>query len=850
GTITGNTTVCQGETAVTYTVSEIANATSYVWTLPNGETGTSTTNTITINFENSATSGEISVCGVNECGAGENSTLAITVNALPSEAGAITGNTNVCQGETGVTYIVSEIANATSYVWTLPTGATGSSSTNSITVDFGVSAISGNITVKGVNSCGDGAMSTLAISIDALPDIAGIITGETTVCQGQTAVTYTVPEIANATSYVWTLPSGATGESTTNTITVDYGNSAISGDISVYGTSGCGNGTSSTLSITVNLLPDIAGTITGNTTVCQGETAVTYTVPEIANATSYIWTLPNGATGTSTTNTITVNFENSATSGEISVCGVNECGTGENSTLAITVNSLPSEAGAITGNTNVCQGETGVTYTVPEIANATSYVWTLPTGATGASSTNSIIVDFGVSAISGNITVKGVNSCGDGAMSTLAISIDALPDIAGTITGETTVCQGQTAVAYTVPEIANATSYVWILPNGATGESITNTIIVDYGSSAISGEISVYGVNNCGDGAVSTITITVNPLPDIAGTISGDTMICQGQSSVTYSVPTIANAISYIWTLPEGATGTSTTNSIDVDYGTSAVSGNITVKGVNACGDGESSTLAITVNPLPVKPIITSNSSSHDNSYYCQNDTLVCVNFDNNLLYEWFKDGTEIVTEFSNNAIPLQTSGGYSVKCTDEQTGCHISSDIYEVQVNPVSTLIVHEKHQSEVISLLIVDNKENLFVDYLWSLGDGSDIPSDIVNNRQFVVLPPQHMGKNYMVKVTDIYGCKINSDIISTSLKDFFITLYPTITNSISNVLINHPYEGIIQMRIIDMKGTVISTIDLNKVKSVATFELNFSHLPAGIYTVIFQLGNYTDSHKLFKE
>ncbi|HZK07245.1 MAG TPA: Ig-like domain-containing protein [Bacteroidales bacterium] len=83
--------------------------------------------------------------------------------------------------------------------------------------------------------------------------------------------------------------------------------------------------------------------------------------------------------------------------------------------------------GTITGETTVYQGQESVTYTVAEIENATSYIWTLPSGATGTSSTNSIDVDFGLSAISGDITVKGTNDCGDGAVSTLAITVNAMP---------------------------------------------------------------------------------------------------------------------------------------------------------------------------------------------------------------------------------------------------------------------------------------------------------------------------------------------------------------------------------------------------------------------------------------
>lgn len=93
------------------------------------------------------------------------------------------------------------------------------------------------------------------------------------------------------------------------------------------------------------------------------------------------------------------------------------------------------------------------------------------------------------------------------------------------------------------------------------------------------------------------LTSSPSSQPANAGTISGSAMVCQGQNSVTYSVPEIANTTSYIWTLPGGATGTSSTNSITINFSTSATSGNITVMGTNSCGNGESSSFSITVNP-------------------------------------------------------------------------------------------------------------------------------------------------------------------------------------------------------------------------------------------------------------
>jgi len=527
------------------------------------------------------------------------------VDPLPGAAGTISGLTTVCQGQSAVTYTVPVITNATSYVWSLPPGATGSSTTNSITVNYGLSATSGNISVRGHNDCGDGSVSVLSVTVSPLPAAPGPVTGPATVCQGQTSVSYHVPEIANATSYVWSYSgTGAVITGTGNSVTIDFLTNATSGNLTVRGLNSCGQGAvSAGFAITVNPLPAAAGTIEGTASVCQGQTSVTYRVAAIVNATSYNWSYSGtGAAINGTGNTVTIDFATNATSGNLSVRGVNNCGTGAvSANFAVTVNPLPAAAGSIQGTANVCQGQQAVEYSVPPIANATAYTWSYSgTGAAINGTGPSVTIDFGPSAVSGNLTVRGVNACGSGiASANYPVTVNPLPGAAGTISGTAAVCQGQSGVSYTVPAIPNATSYVWTLPAGASGTSTTNSITVNYSASALSGNITVRGRNACGDGIMSSLAVTVNPLPGAAGTISGAAAVCQGHSGVSYTVPAIPNATSYVWTLPTGASGTSTTNSITVNYSTSALSGNITVRGRNACGDGSASVLAVTLNPLP-----------------------------------------------------------------------------------------------------------------------------------------------------------------------------------------------------------------------------------------------------------
>jgi len=679
GIITGQTSVCKGETNILYSVPLIPGATSYTWTLPTGATGTSSTNSILVNFGSNAIKGNIKVKGHNDCGDGVESSILITVNNVPNSAGTITGLSTLCAGTTS-TYTVPVITGSTSYSWILPTGATGSSTINSIVVNFQNQSVSGNITVKGNNSCGDGNSSNLPISVNPLPDNAGVISGLTTICQGDNMLTYSVPTIANALSYKWTLPDGATGSSTSNSITINYGISALTSNISVKGNNSCGDGSISNQIITVNKLPSNAGIISGSNTVCQGEKSVIYAIPTITNATSYYWTLPNDVSGTSLSNSILVNYSSTANSGVIEVFGINECGNGNSSVIVVSVNKIPADAGIISGISIVNQGQNS-TYSVSTINNATSYIWTLPSGAVGSSNSNSINVNF---SSSGDITVKGNNNCGDGNVSTLPIIVNQLPLSAGTIFGTTSVIQGQT-VTYTVPVIANATSYIWTLPNGVNGLSTTNSITVDIGNNAVSGNITVKGVNSVGEGNISILPISVIPIPANAGIISGVTTVNQGQTSITYTVPLIANATSYIWTLPNGFTGLSTSNIIIVNIGATAISGDITVKGVNANGYGAISTISIKVNAIPATPTITNkgnslfSSSKIGNQWYDKNGIILGAN---NSDYSPITNGDYyvIVTE---NGVSSQPSTIITVTNigTDivEINGCNIS--IYPVPV-------------------------------------------------------------------------------------------------------------------------------------------------------------------------
>jgi hypothetical protein len=167
--------------------------------------------------------------------------------------------------------------------------------------------------------------------------------------------------------------------------------------------------------------------------------------------------------------------------------------------------------------------------------------------------------------------------------------IDYLPAPAGTIIGTTVVCQGQNSVTYSVPPITNATSYIWTLPNGATGISSTNSITVNYGASSASGKITVAGENSYGVGVASSLSITVNEVQTIA--IEGATQVLVNTNK-KYSIQSVVGVI--IWSVSGGViTSGQGTNEITVSWGGNAGAGSIEVSVLYQNGCTASKSVAV-----------------------------------------------------------------------------------------------------------------------------------------------------------------------------------------------------------------------------------------------------------------
>jgi plastocyanin len=277
--------------------------------------------------------------------------------------------------------------------------------------------VAGTFNYKCTPHASMGMVASFTAVSATLPGPAGPISGPSSVCKNSNA-SFSVGTITGATSYVWTVPTGATitaGQGTTS-ITANFGSSAVSGNVSVHGTNGAGSGTSSNLLVAVNSVPSQPSVIGGSVTPCTGSSQI-YSVTNVSGVV-YNWTVPAGSTITAGQGTNSITATMGTSSGNINVVPSNSCGGGAEQIKAITIQLLPGTAGAITGPSLVDLATVVATeYATPGATDATSYQWEIsPAGAGTISGTGltSIVTWTGSFLGVAQVRVKAINTCGEG----------------------------------------------------------------------------------------------------------------------------------------------------------------------------------------------------------------------------------------------------------------------------------------------------------------------------------------------------------------------------------------------------------------------------------------------------
>ena len=491
--ISGNTYFCHGQSTALTVMGDEGN--TYRWF------DGSTNNTININA-----AGTYAVTVTNATGC--QNTLSAMVSEYNTTAPAISGNLTICENQT----TTLRASGGSSYLW--DNGSTGPMITVNATGTYSVTA---------TNAYGCTATTSATVLVNPIPTVNILSMG--TICKNDEV---TLTAISNAGTFNWNSGQNTAAITVSPTVNSTY-------TVLVTDENGCTNTASS--QITVNPLPPLY--VSGQTSVCQGDTAHL----SATGGSSYLWN--NGQHDANIGVTAPGIYTVTAT-------GANGCET--TAQLTVTVNPLPTAT--VTESVEICSGQQAQLST--DAPTGCTYTW-----STGSHQSRIFTSEAGEY----QVTVTNSNQCSRVYQS--YVVVHELPVI--NITGETEICQGQsTVLSVTGSAVAQ---YEW--SSGEQNASITVST---------PGQYSVTATNIHGCTATVSRNVAVHALPEPA--ISGMVAVCMGAATTL----TASGGVSYLWN------NGSTSSSITVSPAASQ-SYSVTVTDIYGCEANTSA--SVTVNPLP-----------------------------------------------------------------------------------------------------------------------------------------------------------------------------------------------------------------------------------------------------------
>uniref|UniRef100_UPI003752039F beta strand repeat-containing protein n=1 Tax=Flavobacterium sp. TaxID=239 RepID=UPI003752039F len=206
-TISGPNSICPPAAGLVYSVTAVARADSYVWTLPAGFTVTSGagTNTITVSVSSGAaiSNGQlIKVYATNPCGSGNDRSYSVNVNSF---AGIDAGpDANVCLGGT-ITLAGVWSGNTSSSIWSAPSGTFSNTALVNSTYTPSISTGSVTLTLTTNDPAGTcpSTSDQVVISINQ-PSVAptSVSTSASPICNGS-SITLTQTGGSLGTGAIW-----------------------------------------------------------------------------------------------------------------------------------------------------------------------------------------------------------------------------------------------------------------------------------------------------------------------------------------------------------------------------------------------------------------------------------------------------------------------------------------------------------------------------------------------------------------------------------------------------------------------------------------------------------------------
>lgn len=420
----------------------------------------------------------------------------------------------------------------------------------------------------------------------------------TTVCTGDN-VNFEDLSTGAIDAWAWVFEGGTPATSTLENPVVTY-NTPGTYDVQLTVTAGAFDATEIKSDyITVYGALVAPATPTGPDEVC-GTYSYQYITESVQYADSYDWEVSPASAGTiSGDDTVGTLLASNTWDGDytIKVRAENQCGDGPwSADFTGTLHHDPVVFDLM-GDGAFCEGGDGAELTMSDSENGVSYELfkdNVTTGVVIAGTGEP--VSFGFYDETGLYTATGfTDNCSETMVGQVYVHMEPAPGQAGMPEGDESVCDGESS-DYMTSGAADADDYTWMLdPEEAGVMSPDGDEVSVVWDEAFAGTayLSVYGMNDCGDGTPSDdLAIMVNALPEPV--VAGLSLVCDNDES-DYTTADNAGS-SYTWEVTGGSIISGAgTYMINVMWGYPG-EGSVAVTEMNAEGcEGTSTSFAVTI---------------------------------------------------------------------------------------------------------------------------------------------------------------------------------------------------------------------------------------------------------------
>jgi serine protease len=496
--------------------------------------------------------------------------------------------------------------------------------------------------------------------------------------------------------------------------------------------------------------------------------------------TSWNWSFPGGSPATSTSQNATVTYTAPGTY-TITHTSANATGTSTPVSQTITVSANPTVA---VSNASICPG----TSTTINASGALTYAWN-----TGAN-TASISV---TPTVATNYTVTGTNAAGCINTKTVSVSINATPTVAAI---SNTICIGNIATL----SASGATTYSWNTGATSSSISVTPTVATNY---------TVIGTNTLGCTNTKTVSVAVNPLPNVAATSA---TICAGSSGTL----TASGATTYSWNTGSTATSLIVSPSSNTIY---------TVTGTSSTGCVKTTTASIIVGAAP--------SISVNSSTICEGSSAT-LSASGVTTYTWN-------TSSNTSSISVSPTSTSIYTITGNLVGCSVAA----IQTATVTVNALPNVSLASISGPLCVNNSSVALSGspaggvYSGAGVNGSSFDPAVSGAGTFTI------SYNY----TDVNSCSASSsntvtvDLCTSIIELNFssISVYPNPANNEVTITLNTSVIDNVSIELYDAIGKLIITQKAINTNTV----LDIHNLSTGIYTVRIITAENTISKQIIK-